>query len=151
MDVFDHVVEFVLLPDETHLADLQLILELADEGIAGGDFFLGGNMQVSVVFPCFGQLVVKGVDFLLVSVLFVDEIGDLLCGVFGQVDVLLLLITDDVVQVIDVSLLSSDDVLEPVGLALEGCSQVLQFLVFDHGFMEAFVLYLLLLHLVKAL
>lgn len=74
----------------------------------------------------------ESVDFLLVSVLFVDEIGDFLCGIFGEVDVLLFLITDNMVEVINIPLLSSDDVLESVGLPLEGCSQILQFLIFNH-------------------
>lgn len=79
-----------------------------------------------------------------------DEIGDFLCGVFGEFDVLLLFVIDNMIHIINVPFFGSDDVLESVGLALEGCSQVLQLLVFDHGFMLTFVFYLLLLYFVKS-
>lgn len=40
MEVFHHVAEFFLFPDEAHVAGLELIFKLADEGVAGSEFFL---------------------------------------------------------------------------------------------------------------
>lgn len=124
MEIIDHVAELIFLANETDLIELELIFEFTNQPFSVGDFFFWGVLKVSIVFSSPSELHIEAVYLFFKSIFLVDEVSDLFCWIFGQIDVFLFLIVDHIVQMFDIFFLSCDDVLQSVGLSFESGAEV---------------------------